>query len=278
MDLVPYSYFNYTHMSRFLLFGTAFLLVVGACTPEIVPIETNEEEVEPFFCGIGGVENVNVYHKDDKIYLYGANDLSTHFEVTNFALEFTQLKEYGYDRETFKALTHPEYQPVHELAGRYATSEKVIILETEEGFKVYPYTLMTYHEVINEVVNGEPVMIAYCFLADLAAVYSRDYCGNTITFAVSGYTYSDSQIWDGKDGFVLWDRDTESLWWPLINRAVSGEMKNTMLETYEEDLWSLSTFGEVLDQYPNALILSENNPWSPPVDFPRLEKEDLSCK
>lgn len=265
-------------MLRFSLVSTVFLFVLGACAPNIEAPELVEQEIEPFFCGIGGVENVNVYHKDDAIYLYGADDISTHFEVTNFSLEFTQLKEYGYDRETFKALITPDYQSIGELAGVYDREEKVIILEDGGVFKVFPYTLMTYHEVINEVVDGKPVMIAYCFLADLAAVYSREYCGNTITFAVSGYTYSNPQIWDGKDGFVLWDRDTESLWWPLINRAVSGEMKNTLLETYSEDFWRVSTFGEVEDMYPEALVLKANQPWSPPVNFPRLAKEALSCK
>lgn len=265
-------------MPRFLLPYTALLFILAACAPDIQLPEMIEEEVEPFFCGIGGVENVNVYHRDEKIYLYGADDLSTHFEVTNFSLEFTQLKEYGYDRETFKALMEPQYQPAEEVSGIYSSDEKVIVLETSDGLKIYPYTLMTYHEVINEMADGKPVMIAYCFLADLAAVYSREYCGYPITFAVSGYTYSDPQIWDGKDGFVLWDRDTESLWWPLINRAVSGEMKNTLLTTYQENLWSLSTFGEILKANPNALVLKANQPWSPPVNFPRLAKEDLSCQ
>lgn len=265
-------------MYRLTFFSAIFLMVLTACSPQIEAPDIIEEEVEPYFCGIGGVENVNVYHRDEKIYLYGADEIATHFDVTNFSLEFTQLKEYGYDRETFKALIEPEYQTIQELVGAYQQDEKVIVLETQEGVKVYPYTLMTYHEVINEVVDGEPVMIAYCFLAGLAAVYSREYCGNPITFAVSGYTYSDPQIWDGKDGFVLWDRDTESLWWPLINRAVSGEMKNTMLKTYSEDSWSISTFGEVRNNHPNALVLKANQPWTPPVNFPRLAKEDLSCK
>ncbi len=265
-------------MSKFPLVCCTLFFLLGACTPELEPTPLIEEEVEPFFCGIGGVDNVNVYHRDDSIYLYGADDISTHFNVTNFGLEFTQLKEYGYDRETFKALMEPAYVSAKDLVGAYSREEKVIVLETEQGLKVFPYTLMTYHEVINEVIDGKPVMIAYCFLAELAAVYSREYCGNTITFAVSGYTYSDSQIWNGKDGFVLWDRDTESLWWPLINRAVSGEMKNTLLVTHDQESWYLSTFGDIIDSYPDARVLKANQPWSPPIDFPLLSKEDLSCK
>lgn len=253
-------------------------MILTSCRPDIPAPENPTESVDPFFCGIGGVDNVNVYHRDDRIFLYGADDPSTHFDVTNFSLEFTQLKEYGYDRETFKALIRPEYLDIQEVSSIYDLDEQVILLKTKSGVKVFPFTLMTYHEVINEEVNGQPVMIAYCFLADLAAVYSRDFCEKTLTFAVSGYTYSDPQIWDGKDGFVLWDRDTESLWWPLIGRAVSGGMKKAMLESYDQQQWEISTMGEVVSLYPSALVLRHNQDWTPPVDFPRISESDLPCK
>ena len=72
-------------------------------------------------------------------------------------------------------------------------------------------------------------MESYCVLADLGAVYSRNYNSKELTFALSGYTYYDKNIWNGLDGFVLWDRETESLWWPLVGKAVSGKLKGVNL-------------------------------------------------
>lgn len=211
----------------------------------------------PFACNENCQEGVHAYYLGGRLYLWGGEDTSMHFDITGWSLELPQLKAYGYDRETFKALLHPEYQPVQEVAGLYPTHEPVIWLQTEEGLMIYPYILMRYHEVVNETAFGQPVMIAYCYLADLAAVYSRTFSGQTHTFAVSGYTYADPNIWRGRQGFVLWDRDTESLWWPLMSRGVSGAMQNAMLREHNPQQWGLSTWGQVLDGYPDALVMRQ---------------------
>ncbi len=54
----------------------------------------------------------------------------------------------------------------------------------------------------------------------LSVVYGREVGGRTTTFGTSGYTYDNT--------FVLYDRATESLWYPLDDRgltAVSGPEK-----------------------------------------------------
>lgn len=66
-------------------------------------------------------------------------------------------------------------------------------------------------------------------MADLDAIYKRDYGGEVLTFGISDYTYFETGIWDGLDAFILWDRDTESLWWPLIEKSVSGPLRDVKL-------------------------------------------------
>jgi hypothetical protein len=44
---------------------------------------------------------------------------------------------------------------------------------------------------------------------DLAAVYSREIDGKTLTLAPSGWTYDNT--------FVLYDKETGSLWYPYRN-------------------------------------------------------------
>ena len=61
--------------------------------------------------------------------------------------------------------------------------------EGEHSPKVYSIALLTRHEIINDTIDGNPYMVGYCVLADLAAVYTRIYCDTTLTFGVSGYTY-----------------------------------------------------------------------------------------
>ena len=103
--------------------------------------------------------------------------------------------------------------------------------------KAYSIKDLTRHEVVNDVLNGQPIMAAYCILADLGAIYERNYDDQELTFALSGYTYFDKDVWNGLDGFVLWDRETESLWWPLIGKAVSGPLKEVKLLEMDKSHW-----------------------------------------
>jgi len=110
----------------------------------------------------------------------------------------------------------------------------------------------------------------------LAAVYSSNYCDSFFTFAPSGYTYWDPDVWDGINAFVLWDRETESLWWPLIDKAVSGLMQGTSLRKHNEDKWREITWGEVLDNYPDALVFKSGQTMGVPTNW--TSYEESPCK
>ena len=122
--------------------------------------------------------------------------------------------------------------------------------------KAYPISLLIHHEVVNDTVGGKPVFAAYCVLAKLGAIYDRQLGNHTYTFAVSGYTYADPGIWGGRDAFVLWDRDTESLWLPTIGKAVSGSMTDVPMKLVSKDQWEQTTWGKFKREHPDALDIA----------------------
>ena len=138
----------------------------------------------------------------------------------------------------------------------------------EDEVKAYAVKDLTRHEVVNDVLDGKPIMAAYCILADLGAIYDRDYGGTELTFGLSGYTYYDTDVWNGMDGFVFWDRETESLWWPLIGKAVSGPLKNVKLMEMDQNQWKDTTWKYIKATYPHAQILASGQ------DFERPEQWD----
>ena len=161
---------------------------------------------------------------DQTRYLYGGVDSSSHFNISNCDLKEEQF-HYGIGREKFPALIEPEFISVEKAETFFADTTRFLLLQMDSVKKVYSIPDLTHHEVVNDNVNGVPIMAAYCVLADLGAIYDRTIDGKPYTFALSGYTYYDDNVWGGLDGFVMWDRETESLWWPLIGEGVSGKMK-----------------------------------------------------
>ncbi len=221
------------------------------------------------------VDDGKVFYSGDKKMLWGGENPDWHFDITGWSLRECQLR-FGFGREVFDALIDPQYRTVEDEADRYMPSDHFIIVLTDDRAKVFSVPLLSQHEVINEVIDGTPVMVVFCSLANLLAVYNRRYCDTTLAFALSGYTYSNPDIWDGRDGFVLWDRETESLWWPLIDKAVSGQMNGTAMKMYSQDKWWEITWAEIIEDFPDALVLETGQTMDTPVDWPRYE--EVLCK
>jgi len=66
---------------------------------------------------------------------------------------------------------------------------------------------MKRYEVVNDQYSDRPVAVVYCPIADWACAFERDFDGRPHRFASSGWVYEDL--------FVLYDKETESLWYPL---------------------------------------------------------------
>jgi hypothetical protein len=212
--------------------------------------------------------------------LYIGNNQNWHFDISNWYLDECNLR-HRLVRERFQALIDPEYYTISEAKNdiRYTSSNDddrhIIELNNNRKPKAYSIDLLTKHEVINEVVDGAPIAIVYCFLADLGAVYTRVYHNKIFTFALSGYTYRDPNVWNGIDGFVFWDRETESLWWPLIDKAVSGTMIGTDIKKHDTDKWFETTWGEIKALYPNTLVLKPGQSMDVPENWPKYSCDDL---
>ncbi len=210
-----------------------------------------------------------VWTIENRTLLYGGEVDSMHFDISNWTLDKCKLKN-GIGREEFQALLDPVYTPISEI-NNIPDSEKCLVIHTDNGLKVYPYVTMSFHEAVNERFNGHPICAAFCKLADLAVVYDRQICGTEITFAVSGYTYADENIWDNTRSFILWDRETESLWWPLLDMGVSGHFNGIEMKKFDESTWETLIFGDIKTDFPDAQVL-DIQPQEIPTDNLKFQR------
>lgn len=203
------------------------------------------------------------FEKNGRKYLYGGERDDQHFDISNCLLQEAQF-HYGLGREVFPALLQPEFISVAAAAAHWTDEDRFLLARIGSETKAYSIKDLTRHEVVNDVIDGRPVFAAYCVLADLGAMYDRVIGGREYTFALSGYTYYDPGVWNGMDGFVLWDRETESLWWPLTGRAVSGIMKDTKMAVMDEQLWKQTTWKDIRLNHPDAEVLKSGQDFERP--------------
>lgn len=214
-------------------------------------------------------ERGKFFKKDGHRMLYGGLN-HEHFVIDNLDLSEEQF-HYGIGRERFPALLEPEFETVEKATKHWEDDDRFLVAHVNGEIKAYSIKDLTRHEVVNDIVGGQHVFAAYCILADLGAVYKRTYGDKTFTFGVSGYTYYDPGIWNGMDGFILWDRETESLWWPLIDKAVSGDLKGVQLRKLEDANWEDTIWKTIRVKYPTALVLIPNQDFERPSKWNKFE-------
>ena len=209
--------------------------------------------------------------------LYGGPSTYQHFVINNLDLKPEQF-HYGLGRERFPALLEPKFESIQDADKKWRDDQRFLVAKKGNEVKAYSVRDLTRHEVVNDYIDGEPIFAAYCILADLGAVYKRTYADKTFTFGVSGYTYYDPKIWNGMDGFILWDRETESLWWPLIDKAVSGKLKGVKLQKLEDTFWEDTTWGKIKTEYPSAQVLISGQNFDRPLTWKKYENVDKILK
>lgn len=257
-----------------LLFLCLLLLGFSACQQRSNEKQTdskNSTAVTPKKQRPIAKDNGKFFEKGDQKMLWGGDDSTQHFNITDYTLKDEQF-HYGIGRERFPALLEPEFISVSEADSIWPDSTRFLVAQLEGETKAYAVKDLTRHEIVNDFIGGKPIMAAYCILADLGAIYERAYGQDTLTFALSGYTYYDKNVWNGLDGFILWDRDTESLWWPLIGKAVSGPLKGVRLLEMDKAHWADTNWGTIKKDYPDAQVLKSGQDFERPTGWRKLKE------
>lgn len=242
-----------THWRRFVSYGTLLVLLLTASvvfTFHLIP------GYDPYFAPREYATN-HTFEEEGRVFLRGGEGRESAFDITQFKLNPVRL-EYGVGRERIRALHSPAFRPGAGRTGLPGDS-RVLLVRLEDEVRAYPLALLRWHEVVNDVVAGKALCVAFCPLADLAAVYEREIDGQTYTFAASGYTYYDWWYSRGYSTFVLWDRETESLWWPPMGGAVSGKKVGTELKTLDRAHWEETTWADAVARYPEIEVLWLND-------------------
>lgn len=121
---------------------------------------------------------------------------------------------------------------------------RVIGLDIAGDARAYPIAILNWHEIVNDVVGGEPIAITFCPLCGTGIVFERTVGDRILTFGVSGRLY--------KNDLVMYDHQTESYWTQVLGEAIRGAFHGTRLVALTGTTLSWS---EWLDSHPDTKLL-----------------------
>ena len=182
--------------------------------------------------------------------------LSTRGWKTDFSrhtVSFNEIRSGGVPRDGIPPLDQPRFTTAREAKAWLGDREPVIAFELNGVARAYPLQIMTWHEIVNDVVAGVPVTVTFCPLCNSAIVFDRTLNGVVYDFGTSGKLRNSD--------LVMWDRQTETWWQQFTGEGIVGELAGQRLEFLPASIVSFQDFREA---YPEGDILSRSTGFSRP--------------
>lgn len=153
----------------------------------------------------------------------------------------------GVNKDGIPALMNPPFITAAD-AGFMTDEEMVFGVKINGDTRAYPFRVMDWHEMANDVVGGQPVSLSYCTLCGAGILFdTRRKDGEAFTFGSSGFLYRSNKL--------MYDHQTENLWSNLTGLPVMGDLVNTGMELPVLPL-TVTTWGEWLEKNPDTKVLS----------------------
>lgn len=171
-------------------------------------------------------------------------------------IDVNELVSGGVPRDGIESIDAPKFQSLAEVAALYGDETPVIRVEIDGDARAYPLQILSWHEVVNDVVGGVPVVVTFCPLCNSALAYERRVEGEVFEFGVSGALRNSD--------LVMYDRTTESLWQQIGGKALVGDMVGAVLTPRNAQILSFAQFRA---SHPDGVVLSQDTGTSRERDY-----------
>jgi len=127
-------------------------------------------------------------------------------------------------KEMFPDITEPNYIEASQ-ASFLKDEDEVLVLKAGSTTYVYPLSIMSFHHIVNDVIDKEPVAITYCLLADTAISFKRNINGKEIELGILGPLYMGD--------LVMYDKKTDGYFLQITGQGFNGTYNGKVLPTYK---------------------------------------------
>lgn len=200
--------------------------------------------------------------------------------VTNGVKHSVPLDEIiggGLSKDGIPPINNPKFISIVAANKFLNDNEPGIALNINSIKRFYPFQILVWHEIVNDIINGQRVLVTYCPLCFSGIVFDPVVKGERVEFGTSG------KLWNSN--LVMYDRKTDSLWSQILGEAIVGEMTGVSLKVFSSDIVKYGDFkklyidGEVLSRDTGAIRFYGQDPYgdyytTPGTYFPVSKKDN----
>ena len=176
-----------------------------------------------------------------------ATDFSKH------SVPYTEILSGGPPKDGIPAIDEPKFVDVEEADTWLKPQEPVILFQIDDDVRAYPLQILIWHEIVNDVVSGVPVVVTFCPLCNTAIAFERTLDGQVLDFGTTGLLRFSN--------LIMYDRQTESWWQQATGDAIVGELTGQQLKFLPAPIISWEEFKTA---HPDGKVLSRETGYRRP--------------
>jgi len=166
------------------------------------------------------------------------------FDFSTYNIPVAEIHDGGPPKDGIPALTDPKFVSASK-ATFLSARDRVLGIEINGDARAYPLSILNWHELVNDRVGSQNVIVTYCPLCGTGMAFSATITGKRFIFGVSGKLYNSDVL--------FYDQQTESLWSQLLMKAVTGPLTDTKLKQLPLEL---TRWGAWVKKHPSTTVLS----------------------
>jgi hypothetical protein len=242
----------------FLIFSAGLILLAGTF---IIVKFKNYSSAQTSITNINSeITSESISEKNDKV-LQSAKislPLSGSAPTANVrhTIPINEIKRGCFRQDCIPSVDNPKFVEASELSSVLDPSSIGIALSYKDEKRFYPFPMLETHELVNDIVAGDPVLISYCPLCGTGIVFDRTLDGKEMSFGVSG------MLW--QSNLLMYDRaesvEDRNLWSQVLGQAVVGNRAGEKLRVIASDIMRFSDWANL---NPNGRVLSTGLPSDP---------------
>lgn len=181
-------------------------------------------------------------------------------EISSFRTDFSratirsdEIVSGGPPKDGIPAVDDPSFESIDSADEWLGDDEPVFVVSADGESRIYPVQILTYHEIVNDVVGDTPVSVTYCPLCNSGLTFRREFDGRVLDFGTTGRLRLSN--------LVMYDRQSET-WW----QQATGEGLVGLYAGYRLDLHPMLMlpWDRARERFADAMVLSRETGFSRP--------------
>lgn len=179
------------------------------------------------------------------------SEFRTDFSQT--VIDYSEVLSGGPPKDGIPSIDDPQFVSVAEAAEWIGDVEPVVRVQVDDVARAYPLQILTWHEIVNDTVGGEPLIITFCPLCNTAIVFERTLGDQVLDFGTTGRLRFSN--------LIMYDRQTETWWQQATGEALAGDLVGEQLAFYPGEIIAWSDFRAA---HPNGEVLARETGFDRP--------------